>query len=226
VEVSEHDRAQHARQRRFLVVISMVLLAKYALAIEFGDKLQLLGMDFDIQRKEVLVVAGWIMWAWALIRLSQYHRAVAREDITRAKGFETHLWARQILIRDQQKKLDAGISMDGVRLEGDVIDIRYGQNSKRQPPGMRRDSLADYTVEPDGGRRYFDAEVIVRTKAGGETGFGIDAVLTGEQMRRARYWVFLRCLVRAHGFSDYYAPFFIAALPVFAAVLHFAGRMP
>jgi hypothetical protein len=225
LEVSEHDRAQHGRQRRFLIVISLVLLAKYALTIELGTKIQLLGMEFDIQRKEVLVFAGWVMWAWALIRFAQFHRVVAKPAIQVVYAHELHLAALKYPMRDAQGLIDRGLAENGVRVTGRVFDIHMPSRFEkgRQEAGWYQDADTEYRVLDDGGRGYRDIIAMVRLKSGGEMDVRVDPNISGSRMRRARFWAWIRCIVRTHAFSDYYAPFFIAVMPAIAAALHYAG---
>jgi hypothetical protein len=83
--VSDDVKPGFIRQRRFLVLTSLLLAAKYVVGLSVAQDITALGVEFHIDRREHVPVLLWIVWAWALYRYYVYlHDLTAAEFVSAA----------------------------------------------------------------------------------------------------------------------------------------------
>lgn len=211
------ERESLTRQRRLLITVSLVLTAKYLLAVEFTDHIEMLGASLRITRPEALIYGAWAVWAWALVRYRQYFKVAAVERIDRAKTKEIHRAATQELACKLCAELkEPGIEHDGQRLVGKVGEIMFPAEEGTKPlPGWLRDEFAEYRDEADGGRQYKCLMAPIHLSSGSEHLHMLwSPRLTGQQMRSARRRAWARYVLQSPEFTEYWAPFYVAAAPV------------
>lgn len=67
----EHISASLAKQRRFLLLMSLAVIAFYALEIGVKDQAEYSGFVLAVGRPGRVVIGLWVIWAWALWRYLQ-----------------------------------------------------------------------------------------------------------------------------------------------------------
>jgi hypothetical protein len=70
-EQSDRLREHFSRERRFLLVVSVILLAHELLGISVAKSVEALGLHLEIENPERLFWGVWIVWTWAFIRYLQ-----------------------------------------------------------------------------------------------------------------------------------------------------------
>jgi hypothetical protein len=60
-------RERYFRERRLLLAVSVVLLARQLLGIDVGQSADTLGLHFEIKEPERLWWAVWALWLWSLV---------------------------------------------------------------------------------------------------------------------------------------------------------------
>lgn len=65
------DLSPLQRQRRFLILMSLGVIAFYLLKAEVSNTATLSGVAVSLGRPEGVVVGLWIIWGWALLRYGQ-----------------------------------------------------------------------------------------------------------------------------------------------------------
>jgi hypothetical protein len=222
-------RDQFVRQRRFLVSISVILVSKFVLAIEVGNSLQFLGAAFEIKRPEAIVTGLWIAWAWALVRYCQYFWHISGPIVSRAKSEETHRAAFKMIARDLEKQIrHPGIERDGVRIEGQVIDVLVPIPELTKPAqhGWEKDQVAEYFEDENGTRSYRAIQAVIKSrKSGKKLIHTFSPSVDAKELRRAAFWGWLRYLWRRPYFSEYYAPLLIAAGPPAVMFLNYGFEL-
>lgn len=115
------------KQRRFLILMSMALIAYYALGLRFKD-LQFQGAAFEIAKKGNAVIGLWLVWGWALLRYLQRSYELLSDvvsDITLDYRAEDERIARKKARRatttslEEEKNVDprfTGLHVDSVSL--------------------------------------------------------------------------------------------------------------
>ena len=220
----EIDRDQFVRQRRFLLTVSLLLFAVYVVGIKIDDSVESLGLKFTIERKELLVPFGWLVWLWALVRYAQYYVPTGRPAIERETAREVHQQAHFLLLAFAREQFNnQGLMVDGVRVEGKVVDLFWPILNEKTPPAPDsiRDHVAEWTVRPDGGRTYRASMQIIRKTNGAQLTLDGPVGLSAEEVRaceRRAWWI---VHFKTHVFTDYLAPFVVAAAPVAAAAVHY-----
>src|SRR5579871_3842955 len=79
------------QQRRFLILVSLLLIAFYSLGIYVRNEAEYGGFAIKLAHPERAIVGLWIMWGWATLRYCQraYERlSELRDDIFRAVNSE------------------------------------------------------------------------------------------------------------------------------------------
>jgi hypothetical protein len=216
----EIDREQFVRQRRFLIALSMVLFAKYAVGIEVGDSVEALGLQLTFKRKDVLLPFAWVVWLWALVRYFQYGQLIGAKALWHETVRETHRQAEKIFRSAVRDQIRVGRMHEGFKIEGKVGDMFWpgSKDDMKIAQGASRDHVAEYTSDPNGGRKYSRLLAQIRLSNGGEIMIDAPTELNAAQLRsceRRAWWV---ARIKTHVFTDYLAPYAVAGAAVVAGL--------
>ena len=108
------------RQRRNLMLTSLLIIIVHGGGVELGDSLQVVGVKFAVSRPWVLLIVLWAGWAWSLYRYKLFADAEfgpTRGQIKRLTGLSLLRWCSNEL-----PQLDARVTYEGKRLVNPGID--------------------------------------------------------------------------------------------------------
>jgi hypothetical protein len=211
--VEEHIRAGFTRSRRFLVAISLGLTLFYAVGLKVNH-VSILGNDAEIERPEAVQWLVWIVWAWALAQYvvwfhdveawSEFQAAArARAVRTLAEDLTRHPlpeWLQQSLHTDVTNR--SGEPIAGYTASQQFVRLR--PDGKADIEGSAIAYLSNEKGEVTAGPVRFVREVDLQT------------------WRSNRRVAYIYVMVTSRYFVEYFAPFVIAAIPVFWRGLPYA----
>ena len=212
------------KQRRFLILTSLGLISYYWLALSVKSW-QFSSVAFDVTRKEHLVAALWIVWAWSLWRYAQrvyeLWTKVAQDILVDVDAEDVRIAlaksqreAVQRAAREKWGEPGATITRLKVTLLGLLSD---------RPAGK-----FDYIPNEKGGRTYPKVRVSFsyRSPDGGITSTDTSFVWEWSQWRSRRHvfrsW--FAALVRLPAFSEHVAPVVLALAAAFGPL--YDGHAP
>jgi hypothetical protein len=229
-------------QRRFLIVISMVVAAYYALAVHLKGEGEYSGIAVTIERPDRIPAALWIIFAWALLRYTQrlheQWRFVGRAIMKEVERCDHQLVleaarrsaAMQILTRQLGKDLEKPYLVGDVQVTETVKEMmretmaQRAQAQGKPPPPAEPDPW--FTIDENGNRIYRDFAIGVAS-ADQPQAIGHEFKMppwsrTQFLWHQLRSWV--RASVRFPAILEYIAPLLIALVAVLVAFLFIAVR--
>ena len=228
-------------QRRFLIIISLVVAAYYALAVHLKGEGEYSGLAVIINRPDRVPVALWIIFAWALLRYVQrlheqwrfVGKAIMRE-VERCDD-ELVLKAAQHSAVRQVKDGRIGGKLTRPRVIGDVwvtdtvkemmreVMAKRALAQGKSPPPREPDPW--FTIDENGERAYraFGIGVASRTSLRHRLGVIDHAAVSRAHTLRHQLRSWGRASLRLPAIFEYVAPLLIAVAAVVLAVV-FRGR--
>jgi|HigsolmetaAR201D_1030396.scaffolds.fasta_scaffold11794_3 hypothetical protein len=224
------QRATLLRQRRFLILMSLGVIAFYTLGIEPKNEANISGLGLKITHPDRLVLALWLVWGWSLWRYAQ-----------RAYELLSVLWAdvlddvyaedRRIAIARAKKvgnQLAAAGHFDedmpkAARIDGPVTIEAPDPESLQSIIGEKITHFRDFVDTREGGRLYPTLKADFEREDGikwGQTDHSFKMTLTRGQSIWLRIRAWLHSLLRLPAFSEYIAPLLIATAAVVTWLLH------
>lgn len=229
-ESASELRATLLRQRRFVILMSLAVIAYYALGVGVKNEAEYSGFVLTLHRPDRAVIGLWAIWGWSLWRYGQrvYEllsviwgevlEDVYAEDrriaLARAKKFGNRLAAEGKIGEELPKS---------ARIDGAVAIEPPEPGELRALIGEKVTHFRDYFPARHGGRKY------PTLKANFEWEDGLkwertDSKFMMELTRRQSTWLRLRAwlhsLLRLPAFSEHVAPLLIAAAAVATWLLH------
>lgn len=119
------------RQRRNLILVSVVLLAFYFLDITV-DRLGILGTELTVKNPSGVIVFAWFLWAYFLIRYYQYLQAESDLGIVSSVSDQFKIRANSYVFKRIEKKFIQGevkISRVGLIWSYSVMEYDPGISS-------------------------------------------------------------------------------------------------
>lgn len=223
-------RAALLRQRRFLILMSLAVIAAYVLGVSVKEEASYNGFVLTLGKPERVIVGIWIIWGWSLWRYSQRVYEVLSE-----------LWAElleDVYAEDRRialalaKKVGNKLASDGHFKEDMSRTARIDGRVRIEPPsgdtlqsvlGETVTHFRDYVPTRDGGRLYPTLQADFEWKDGskwGRTDNGFKMTLTRGQSAWLRIRAWLHSLLRLPAFSEHVAPLLIAATAVVTWLIH------
>lgn len=159
MDAPEALRSALWKQRRFLILMSLGVIAMYALDITLKPDADYNGIAITLGTPSRIVTGVWLIWAWALWRYLQraYELLSAiRSDIVEDIYAEDRRIALKAAKREAQRQMDSGL-IGGKRPNAKV---RVVEIEKSMTAMLRRNGPTDDPdLDPDfvtvgGGRRY------------------------------------------------------------------------
>ena len=207
------DLSPLQRQRRFLVLMSLGVIAFYWLQAEVKDTATFSGVGVTLNRPQGVEGVLWVIWGWALLRygqrlyelLSEVWRELI-EDVNaedqrialwRAKNYAKRLAKEGKLTVDDPSKKNVVVDGPVVIIPGQPVSI----------------------PDRNGGRSYENLAARIRWEADQGPGSGSETFqmkLTLWQVRwlRCRAWAY--AIIGLPAFTEHIAPIFLALIVPFA----------
>jgi hypothetical protein len=216
---SEAQATALFRQRRFLVLMSLVVIAYYALGGQPKDEAEYSGFALRLTRPEALEFVLWIVWAWALLRYAQHVYELfpdLRKEVLADVYREDERMALARAKKYGQKLADAGGLGDLQRPNVRVHEVKF-----KAPTGNPDQRKYVYTTAKDGSRSYnVGATATWGTAAepgGGSEDFQM--VMTRPQVRWLRCRAWFHSALRRTAFGEHFFPLLLSFATPFALLL-------
>lgn len=230
-ETASEHRAALLRQRRFLILMSLAVIAFYALGIEPKDEANVSGLGLKITQPGRVVIALWIAWGWSLWRYAQrvyellsvlwgellddVYAEDRRIALVRARRVANRLAAKGQIDEELPKS---------ARVSGDVrVEPPTEEHMQAGSDGEPVSHFRDFFPTRSGGRKYptlaatFDW---VEGKKWGSVEETFKMELTRAEARWLRIRAWLHSVLRLPAFSEHIAPFVMAAAAVLTWLAH------
>ena len=224
-------RGMLLRQRRFLILMSLAVIAYYVLDVRVQNKAEYSGLVLTLERPERTVIVLWVVWGWSLWRYRQrvYEllsviwndllEDVRAEDLrialARAKKVGNRLAAAGQLEGTPSTARVRDRVTNGQPLPEDMLDELVGVE---EIPSFR-----DYFPTRSGGRKYPALKATFDWTEGANWGTG-EADFKMELTRREAHWLrsraWLHSFLRLPAFTEHVAPVLIALAAVGTSVVH------
>jgi hypothetical protein len=223
-------RATLIRQRRFLILMSLALIAYCALGLKVKDEMTVIGVGLKITQPDRVVSVLWVVWGWSLWRYGQ--RVYESLSVLWSEVLDDVYAEDRRIALVRAKKVANRLAAEGqideelprsARVDGAITIEPPDPDELRSIIGEKITRFRDYIPTRLGGRKY------PRLKANFEWEHGIkwertDAKFTMELMRRTSVWLRIRAwlhsLLRLPAFSEHIAPLLIAATAVIVWLDH------
>jgi hypothetical protein len=211
------DLSSLQRQRRFLILMSLAVIAYYFLGATPNERAEYSGFGVTLANPQGVVAGLWVVWGWALWRYAQcvYERlSVVWSEVIEDVAAEDRRMASKRALRYARQQA-AGKEFDTVnRKDMTVVDVKLG------PAGGSKDGEV-YILDRDGMRVYTNVVATVGfvTAANeprhGKHEFQFPMHAPAVRAIRTRAWLY--AIVGLPAFSEHVAPLVLAiAVPLFA----------
>lgn len=231
-ETEADQRSALLRQRRFLILMSLALVAYYTLGACVGSEARYSSFALTLAQPQRAIWGLWIVWGWSLWRYAQrayeqlselwaeLREDVAAEDlriaIARAERVGNRLAAAGAI--DDELPKSARI-YDGAK----VAPLDDGVLRAQTILGERVGQFRGFIPKKDGGREYRLMANFYWPVGGMEFARGNQSFQMEVAPWHAR-WISLRAwswaLVRLPAFSEHFAPFLIAAIAAIVGITY------
>lgn len=207
------------RQRRFLVLMSLLLIAFYSLGASVKETAEYSGVGVTLANPQNVLFGAWVIWGWAVWRYAQHVYELASflwndlaEDVAAEDARISLAHLRQVARKaaasgafDEDGRV--GVTPEHVSIVGHATEDGGSQS---------------FVLERDRSRRY----VIHVTARWGSTIGTFTHVLTVSALTvrwiRIRAWIY--AVIALPAFSEHAAPLLLAvAVPLLAIYFSYAG---
>lgn len=217
--ISNEDKNALFRQRRFLILISLTVIAYIFLGVSVKNDATYSGLLLKLAKPDRVIYGLWMIWGWALWRyiqrLYELLSVIWNEVIEDVFAEDQRIaLKRAIIIGNQHAAKD--------RIEHTPKSARIRQGVKIRPP--RPDDMIDgpdgkpatnfrgYVPTSEGGRKYptlrATFEWINNGPSVAERDFEMSLTRSEVKWLRIRAWI--HSIIRLPGFSEHIAPLLIA----------------
>jgi hypothetical protein len=204
----EQQTAMH-RQRRFLILMSLAVVAFYVLGLKVKPDAGFQGFLLSVKFPERAIYGLWAIWGWSLWRYLQ-------------RGYELFSEIRNEMREDVYSE-DRRIAVNLARKHGNSLAAKGLLDMPRSARIRGGVNLAPHDgmggQGPDyipnaGGRNYDGITATFKWNKNNESGAaqkGFTMNMTRMQVLRLQSWAWIQAFFRLPAFSDYIAPLLIAA---------------
>jgi hypothetical protein len=208
------------RQRRFLIVMSVAVVAYYALGANLKTEAEYSGFVVNIGRPDHFVVGLWTVWGWALLRYWQ-------QVFARWEPIRTLILAEVARRQARFTRSAAFRYVEKLAREGKFGPAwtkahkcsSYMRQSSENTDSVWNDSATIFFVDVgDGGREYENLSTEIETldaegeRARKHVGFSMRWTRWTARFVRARSWI--SAIWHLPAIGEHVAPFALAALAV------------
>jgi hypothetical protein len=210
--------AGFVRRRRFLIVVSVALALADYLGLQF-DKVDVLGNSATVHNPAGVMTIGRIVWILAFIVYVQWFNDVGAWAKTKAAYSSTR---NGLLMRAMRAMPVPPALADKVRTAtAEALATAWrNQGSEGEPRVSIRAQPVGVML---GLRMYYEVHAWIPMPTGGEQGIGstehFDAPISKYVMISRSVLTFALVVAAKRYFSEYFAPFLIALLPLAVPIL-------
>lgn len=214
------------RQRRFLTLMSLALIAFYVLGVDVQNQAEHLGLTVNLDHPKRVEPGLWVVWGWALWRYSQrvYELLTAiwdevLEDV-RAEDLRIALARAKKCGNDLAKNRHFDRIPMSARIRGRVVTDTPVEEVLRAEAGEEVTHYRDYQTTRTGGRKYLFLAATFDWVDGpnsGSVGEHFQMELSPAQARLVRFRAWIQSALRLPALSDHIGPFVIAGGAVISA---------
>lgn len=220
------------RQRRFLILMSMAVIAFYWLGVDVQGSAEYSGIAVTLDHPGRVEFGLWAVWGWALWRYGQrIYEALAEiwqeilEDV-RAEDLRIALRKAKTFGKKLAKQghFDDIPKSARVRVRGSVKSEAPNFEALRQEFGEEISRYRNYQPTKDGGRKYMSLSATFDWVDGSKwasVGEHFQMQLTRWQAHYLRIRAWLHSAIRLPAMSEHIGPLMIAALAMAAPVCRF-----
>lgn len=227
-------------QRRFLIVMSMVLAAYYYFQVHLEGQAEYSGFHVKLGNSGGVPSALWLIWFWSLWRYAQIFRAqwlrIQRDVLREFEVYDHQIaletakrYARRHCAEIARNRLSKPVLVCEVEYQGSTSDsIKEAQEEQARERGHRLDLGRDewWVVDGNGKRQYRYFAAGIQERGNADTFRAYDFALPAWGWWRVKlhqFHVWTRTAVRLPGIFEYFMPFVIAAA---AVVVFLVYRLP
>lgn len=211
-----------AKSRRFLLVLSLAVIALYALKISLKCEAEYSGFGVILRRPENVVYGLWIVWAWALWRYMQRLNALwanIREEVQHDVDLEdlrisVNAARRYLVALCRRGAVESGIDREhrNARVVG-PISLYSSKDAASSGEAIKRPTF--YSRTSDGGRRYEVRGAYNYTnnlREEGTIGFNPSMIWTRRRTRVHLLSSWIAAMLRLPALTDHAAPTLVALI--------------
>jgi hypothetical protein len=219
----ESDAAETlAKQRRFLTITSLIIIAFYLLEVDIKCEADYSGFGIILHSTENAVRGLWIIWTWAVLRYLQRLNAlwqVVRCDVLSDVDSEdlrtAYKPARRYLIELCERHAPE-VAIHQTHLNPRVVGPVGLTPTTKSHPNVQDPSITKfYKLTSDDGRRYeIEGGYAYRTELGedGVVGFNPSMIWSKSQTRSHRRRSWFSAVIRLPKLIDHLGPLGIALI--------------
>jgi hypothetical protein len=224
MEISVELRTALSKQRRFLILMSLAVIAFYALEVGVRNEAEYNGFGITLGQPRRVVVGLWIIWGWSLWRYLQriYELlSVLQRDVFEDVYAEDRRLALKAAKRVARRRAKAGeigeghpnVKIMGVDIEPSIEAIirkEHTDSPPRQEPDFNRTKTGGRIYDSLGGSyRWHD----------NEGNHGASSFTFSMEWSRGRTWLHIalaavHATLRLPAVADHIMPLLIAAVAV------------
>jgi hypothetical protein len=226
-DVPDELAGQLRRQRRFLVLMSLGVIAYFVFGLDLESKLDYAGMTLKARDPRYALWALWVVWGWSVLRFLQCgYKALSlvsteiREEVDAEADRIVMRKAGKIAVKQVREGKRENVPKGAVFLP----PVKFGmhsQESVRASTVLKADISTYYTPEIHGGRTYPNIYANFRTTAGGyftTVRIGMNMALSRWDMMWVRVRAWLYATLAMPGISEHVMPVLLAVAAVVAAL--------
>jgi hypothetical protein len=226
------------QQRRFLILMSLAVLACYSLGIDVRNEGEYSGFAVKLAHPDRAIVGLWTIWAWALLRYVQ--RAYERiselwGDILQAVYSEDRKLARRAAEKEARRQAREGkIGDDRPNVRITSVELAEGRQTLFLRRGIEQEreivvgGSPDFVPTEDGGRKYEGVKGTyswVRDSDHGVAQFNFQMTWSPRRVRWTRFLAWCHSTLWLPAISEHVTPILIATCAVVSPFLFHRGSV-
>ncbi len=189
-------RERFERQRRNLIVMSIVLAAYSALGLEIKT-INFLGNVFAVSKSEYIKAALWLFFAWFFIRYYQYYRVIDNKEFSRKYDQWVYDKVKKIALakykkEDAHKRLEENPLARHVEYDVKSVEV-YGKSHNSWRVGISGN--ATWSSESTRGGQSFSEKNIV---------------ISNRELFFVKITALIKLFLQTPYFTEYIVPFLLS----------------
>jgi len=228
----EETGAPLIQQRRFLILVSLLVFACYSLGIYVRNEGEYNGLTVKFLHPDRVILGLWAIWGWSLLRYIQrsYERiSELWDEILHAVSSEDRRLALKEARREAKRQIKAGTVGDGrpnVRITS--VELAEGRQTLFLRRGIEQEKeivvggSPDFVPTENGGRKYEGVKGTyswVRDSDHGVAQFNFQMTWSPARVGWIRFLAWCHSTLWLPAISEHVAPILIAACAVVSPFL-------
>lgn len=216
MDSADERRLTFSRPRRFLMVMSLMVIGFYGLDIGVESQAGYGGFALTLGKPERAIVALWLIWMWSIWRYAQLvydSWNIVRGDLAAAAENEHLLLSTAAGRRVAQKEANNEPGDD--KREKLTVDSDFRNTQSPGSDGSTITNYPGYIRMPNGGRVYrFNGRYLWTKKDGTLDSAEFESTMTWTKWRVRRTIIrsWIRSCMRRPAFTQHLSPFVMAAI--------------